>query len=153
VPDNYLTETYVDYFVGTAIRQELCTENATYSTATFLGIAYAATSDIQSALRNSGYTVPTTNTTNEYVKLATVGVWIEMAYSRPAKRLPLPADWETHRARIAATNILSGDAMLDLAVSTSTGIGGVTVSESSTSVSSTDGGRAQVFSRKEMSDY
>jgi hypothetical protein len=154
---NYLATAEVDYYVGTAVRQELCSETAgAFQTAVFLGLCRGATARVQAAIRNSGYEVPTASAgtgVDQYVKMATVGVWVELAYSRPEKHVPLPPNWENHFLKEAADDILSGDAMLDLAVSTTGGIGSGVVSEYSTSISSTNGSRQNTFSRKNMSSY
>lgn len=154
---NYVTTAEVDYYVGTAVRQELCSETAgAFQTAVFLGLCRGATSVIAAALRNSGYTVPTAtagSNVDQYVKLGTVGVWMELAYTRPEKRLPLPDGWENNILKLAADDILSGDASLDLEVSTEGGIGSGVVSEYSSSISSADGARKHTYSRKNMASY
>ena len=153
--DRWLTATYVDSFVGQAVRVALCTEDTTYSSQSFNYIAEAATSRIQSALRNSGYdTLSTASTTTMPVLLmGCVGIWMDIAFSRPDKRLPLPQNWDTHMCRVVAAEILSGDIMLDSSVDESQAIGGVLVSEYDEDVTSTDGSRAAIFTRKNMVGY
>jgi hypothetical protein len=141
----YIAATYVDNFLGTAVRQALFTDSGqSYSTAAFTGLCVAATSAIQTAIRNAGYVVPTTNT-DEYVRMATLGVFIELAYARPEKYLKLPEDWKNSQIKLAMSAILSGEAELSLPLDTAATIGGVTAS------SSTD--KPQIMSRDGLNEY
>lgn len=159
--NQYLDTTYVDAFLGSSVRAALFTPTGgSYSTANFNTLAQAATADIETALRNSGYTPPTAtvataSTVDAYVRLAAYGSFCELASVRPEKALKLPENWENNPAKVAYQRILDGDANLSdsLTLTASEAIGGVTFSEQSTSISSNDGSRPHIFSRKGMQDY
>lgn len=157
--NQYLDTSYVDAHLGTAVRQALFTpQDGSYSSANFNTVCQAATSVIETALRNSGYTPPTAtvataSTVDGYVRLATLGCFVDLAYNRPEKRLRLPQGWEDNPAKTAYRAIIDGDADLSLTPSVAGGIGGFVFSETSDDVSSADGGRHHTFSRKNLAGY
>jgi len=159
VANQYLDTDYVDAFLGSSVRSALFTPTGgSYSTTNFNTLAQTATAMVETALRNSGYTPPiatvsTASTVDPYVRMATYGVFCELASTRPEKALKLPESWETNPAKMAYQAILSGDANLDLTLIVSSAIGGITFSEQSSDVSSNDGSRPHIFSRKGMQDY
>jgi len=159
VANQYLDTDYVDAYLGSAVRAALFTPSGgAYSSANFNTMAKAATAQIETALRNSGYQPPTAtagdcSAVEEYVRLATYGVFCELASTRPTKALKLPEKWEANPARMAYRAIIDGDANLDLTLIASDAIGGVRFSEQSDTISSTDGSRPHTFSRKNMSGY
>lgn len=95
--DAYIDETYVRAHMGTALESALVGIAGTSLTT----LIEAATARVQAALRNSGYSTPST-TTDEMVKLAVFGVVREMVSDIPEASLPLPDDW-----RSRATNPMS----------------------------------------------
>lgn len=157
--NQYLDTDYVDAHLGSNVRSALFTPSGgSYSSTNFNTLAIAATSVIEAALYNSGYTPPTATVSDlsavvEYVKLATYGVFRELASTRPEKSLALPEDWASNPAKQAFQNIVDGTAMLGMTVNTGSAIGGLTFSETSESVSSNDGSRTHIFSRKGMQEY
>jgi hypothetical protein len=159
VANQYLDTTYVDAYLGASVRAALFTdEGGAYSSTNFNTVAKAATSLVETALRNSGYTVPsatvsTCSTVAEYVRLAAFGAFVDLAYNRAEKRLKIPQDWNTHPAKTAYRAIIDGDANLDLTLSVVGAIGGFTFSITDDDTSSSDGGRHHTFSRKNMSGY
>ena len=157
--NQYLDTGYVDAYLGTSVRQALFTpEGGSYSSVNFNTVAQAATSIVETALRNSGYTPPTAtvgsaSSVDAYVRLASFGCFVDLAYNRAAKRLRLPQDWENNPAKQAYRAIIDGDADLSLTVAVSGAIGGFVFSETSDDVSSSDGARHHTFSRKNMAGY
>jgi hypothetical protein len=157
--NQYLDTAYVDAYLGSNVRSALFTEEGgSYSSTNFNTVCKAATSIIETAIRNSGYTVPTATVTTcstvaEYVRLATFGAFVDLAYNRSEHNLMLPQDWDAHPAKQAYRAIIDGDADLDLTLSTVGAVGGFTFSETSEDVSSTDNGRHNTFSRKNMAGY
>lgn len=157
--NQYLDTDYVDAHLGSNVRAKLFTPSGgSYSSANFNTLAQAATSVIENSLRQSGYAVPTAtvsqvSTVAEYVKLATYGAFRELASARPEKSLALPENWEANPARVAYDKIVDGEAYLTLTLTAANAVGGAHVSTQSTSVSSNDGSRWHVHSRKGMQDY
>jgi hypothetical protein len=157
--NQYIDYSYVDHHLGPNVREALFRDSGgVYMSASCKALISSATAIIETALRNSGYATPTATISqataiaslNEYVKLATFGQFYELAAKRPEKRLRLPEDWATNPAKVASEAILSGDANLTLTLDTSAAVGGWQASENSDSVSSADGSRSPVFSRKNL---
>lgn len=123
--DQYIDAAYVRNFLGTNVE-------GTIEAYTGVGLTQhieAATSLVQSYLRNSGYETPAT-TTDETVKMATMGaVWQTFA-SVPEASLPLPENWADHPLRIAYIGILDGSAQLTLTQADANAPGGMTFSDS-----------------------
>lgn len=157
--NQYLDTAYVDAYLGANVRGALFTdEGGSYSSTNFNTVAKAATSIVETAVRNSGYTPPTATVTTcstvaEYVRLATFGAFVDLAYNRSEHNLQLPQDWDNHPAKQAYRAIIDGDANLDLTLTVSGAIGGFAFSETSDDVSSVDNGRHHTFSRKNMAGY
>lgn len=148
--DNFLTTTYVDALLGNKVRVALFTDGETYKTAAFVGTAQAATASIQQAIKSAGYAVPT-STTDEYIKLATLGEFVVMAYGRLDKKAKLPEDWYKSPMGRARADILSGDAELSLEVSVVGGHGGISSSDYTSEVS--NGGHPTIFHRADLEDF
>lgn len=158
--NQYLDTSYVDAYLGAGVRAALFTDSLSgvYSAADFNALAKAATSVIETALRNSGYTPPvatvgTASTVDEYVRLATYGAFLELAASRPEHRLRLDDMWEKNPANLAYRAIIDGDANLSLTLVVKDAIGGAVFSEQSEDVTSEDGSRPHTFSRKGLQGY
>lgn len=149
----YISQTYVDFWLSSAVRIALFTDGSTYQSAAFIGLVRAASADVATAIRNSGYEAPATTTSDEYIKLATLGVFFPMAAGRPEKNLAWPEGWENSRPAKAAEAILSGDATLSLPLNTGNSVGGIQFSDSSTGTTLADGGRPQIFGRFNLRDY
>ena len=130
--DNFLSVTYVDNLIGTRVRTALFTEGITYKSAAFLGTCCAATAVIQNAIQSAGYEVPGT-TTDEFIKLATLGEFVRIAFARPDKKLQLPEDYDSSAWMTARKLILSGDAELSLSQSVTEGHGGISATSTTDS--------------------
>jgi hypothetical protein len=146
MPDNYLTATYVDNLIGNKVRTALFTDGATYKTAAFTGVCVAATAVIKNAIKTAGYTAPST-TTDEFIILATLGEFVNLAFNRPDKRIPLPQNWQGSAYMTARKAILSGESSLDLTVDTEAGHGGISITASDSS------NNPQIFSRNDYADW
>lgn len=159
--NQYIDASYVDAYLGSNVRAALFTDRSgIYSESNFNILATSATAVIETALRNSGYTIPVgtvddITTVPEYVKMATMGVFIPMAYKRPEHRLQLPEDWDNDPCQLAYEAILTGAANLEteMVLSDNGAVGGAVFSEQSTSISSSDGSRPAIFTRKGMVGY
>jgi hypothetical protein len=149
VADNYLTVTYVDFYLGSSVRQALFKDGtSTYKTAAFLGICYMSTADIQSAIRTAGHTPPTT-TTDEFIKLATLGSFVRLAYSRPDNMLALPDDFDQSPMARAYERILTGDIVLDIPEDDEESPGSVVFNDPTATAT----GYPPIFTRRNMYDY
>ena len=140
----YIAEAYVDAVWGTAFRVSIFGESGT----DLNQVAKAATARVQAAMRNSGYAISETENpdeVDELVKLAVMGVFWEMASTRPGASVALPENWDESPFRTALGDILTGAAMLAAAPSSELGVGGVKFT------SSTDS--PQVFSRENLEGY
>jgi hypothetical protein len=153
VADQWIDETYVDHFWGDNLRTVAFTSaGGTYATAQFIGIVEAATSIIQAACRNSGYSTPST-TTDVFAKMGTMGAFWEIAAARPEVRLKLPEEWATNALKTAYEAILEGDAPLTLTQNQGGAPGGSVFSSNDEDTTSENGGRSQTFSRKRLQGY
>src|SRR3990172_2929305 len=117
--DEYITTAYVDAHIGIGLRQTwfpVATELVT--------LIEGATGFVQSYLRNSGYSTPS-STTDETVKMAVMGALWQMAASRPATTVKIPEDWKEHPCRKAYVDILNGSVQLTHALNTRSAVGGV----------------------------
>lgn len=123
--DQWITTTYVDNLLGSKVRVSLFTDGATYKTAAFNGTAQAATALVKEYVRSAGYTPPGATTTYGYLKLAVLGEFVKIAYSRKDKNLKFPEDWADSAWMQALKAIASGEAELDLPQSTVSGHGGI----------------------------
>jgi hypothetical protein len=149
VADNYLTVTYVDFYLGAAVRQALFKDGtSTYKTAAFLGVCYMSTSDIQTAIRTAGYSPPTT-TTDEFIRMATLGSFVRLAYSRPDNMLSLPEDFDKSPMSRAYDKILSGDIVLDLPADDDESPGSVVYNNPIATIT----GFPPIFTRRNTYDY
>lgn len=145
---NYLTVTYVDYLLGKPVRQALFTEGTTYKSLAFTATAQAASAVIRNAILSAGYVAPTT-TSDDFIKLGTLGEFVRMAYSRPDKRIELPENFTDSAMNIARKAILSGEAKLELTLTAVAGIGGISFSDHA----DTTLGHPTIFSRRDLSEY
>lgn len=120
--DRYIDSTYIQSFLGSGYEAAAIAISGVVRNT----VIEAATSVIQTALRNSGYSAPSTTdptTVEEFVKLAVLGCYREMLSSVPEGSIPLPEAWATNPAKIAYAAILSGDARLVATPSVSTAVG------------------------------
>ena len=116
--DTYIDATYVKAAIGTGVHDAIA--NVTGSSITTR--LEAATALIQGFMRANGYT-PGTTTTDEVVKLATLGAFWQLAASTPETNLPLPDGWQDHPARQAYLGIKDGTIELAGAPSVRAAIG------------------------------
>ena len=147
MPDQYLTSAFIRAHLGTGYESAVTSITGVSQTT----LIESATAVIQTALRNSGYSPPATETATdveEYVKLATLGCYRELLASVPEGSIPLPENWAQHPAKLAYTAILSGDARLAATPAIDTAVGGWSFSDTSS-----DGDRPQRASRDELSGY
>ena len=105
----YITSAYVDAWFGEDVRTSLFTDSAGAYSATIFGVQVdGASALIKAYAKNSGYDIGDT-TTDDTVKLATLGALMRTAYSRPDKNIAPPDGIDQHPAVIAYLGILSGD--------------------------------------------
>lgn len=126
--DAYATVTFARAHLGTDYLTA-----AVAVTAQFTTLSESATSMVQSAMRNSGYTPPTSTDgtgVEEVVKLATLGVLRELVATRPQFAIPLPPDWENHPAKIAYQQIIDGEMALAAEPDQLGAVGGMQFTES-----------------------
>ncbi len=142
---SYIDSTFVDAYLGTAVRTALVSDSGANLTTLIEG----ATAIVQTALRNSGYSVPTT-TTDDTVKLAVMGaLWVTLS-SRPEYQIALPENWKEHPCRAAYVGILNGDCPVTLSLTSRDAVGGFSFSDASTSSST---GRVAYASRSAMKGW
>lgn len=121
--DRYIDSTFIRAHLGTAYESAVTSLTGVSQTV----MIESATSIIQTAMRNSGYSPPvTTDPTEveEFVKLGTLGCYREMLATIPEGSIPLPDNWATHPAKLAYAAILSGDAKLAATPSNAGAVGG-----------------------------
>lgn len=125
-----------DKYVSTAYVQDMLGTGYTTAVAAALDLdqqVEAATAVVQVAMRNSGYTPPTSTDgtgVEEFVKLATLGALQELVASAPETAIALPETWETNPAKMAFAQIVSGDAKLAATPSQTGSVGGIILSDS-----------------------
>lgn len=91
MPDRFIDRDYADAFIGTDTVAALFTDESdsgVFSTAKFNQVVETASSSARSALKAVGYTVSGTNISSELVKLATLNLFIPLAYSRKQQAVP-----------------------------------------------------------------
>lgn len=143
--DTYIDSTYVNGWLGTSTATALTSDTG----ASLTVILEACTSLIQSYLRNSGYATPST-TTDEVVKLATMGAVWESLCSRPEWGLKLPENWDRHPAKVAYVGIVNGDTTTTHSLTSRDAYGGWTFSDSSTTTTT---GRVPRATRSQLAGY
>lgn len=144
----YLSTGDVDAVITAISRQSLFSEDGTvagYVSADFTSANEKASAIVQSAAQNAGYTLSDT-TTDNLVKAATLGQFLQLAYGR--KGIPVPAQW----AGLVAMKdeIMDGRLPLVADPDVRPAVGGYAWSDQSTT--SADG-RPQIFSRKSLFGY
>lgn len=142
--DQYIDTTYIDAHLGTNYRT-----GATVSGVNITTQIEAATALVQGYLTNSGYATPST-TSDENVKLATLGAFRVLLASVPEATVPLPDGWDDHPARIAYLGILSGELPVSHALTNISAVGGWKASEHRSTVT---GAFTQRASRDELEGY
>lgn len=149
MPNNYLNATFIRAHLGTAY--ETAVTSLTGVSQTTLG--ESATSIIETAMRNSGYSPPTSTDgtgVEEFVKLGTLGCYREMLATIPQGAIPLPENWATHPQKLAYAAILSGDAKLAADPSNVGAVGGFAWTENDPDV---DDSRPPRATREELEGY
>lgn len=145
----YIDSTYVDGYLGTDRRQALFNDGSGYVSTYFDQLVLSASDLVKAAALNAGYTLGDT-TTSQTVKTATFGAFLMLAYGR--KDQPVPEQYATTVNLIEA--IRTGAVPLPgVEPDGATAIGGADFTETSTSISSADGSRPQVFSRSNQDLY
>jgi len=123
----YIDNADIDAVIGANTRQALFTDDGeTYAAdgADRVTRLIALSSDLVKAYaKNSGYSVGDT-TTEDRVKMATLGVFVELAYQRSEKGLDLPDGWATSPMKLAAEAILTGDMPLEASLDKGSAVGG-----------------------------
>ncbi len=149
--DRYLDSTYIQSFLGSGYEAAvIALSGAVRNT-----MIEAATSVIQTAMRNSGYSPPETQDpadVEEFVKLATLGCYRELLASFPEGSIPLPEAWATNPAKLAYAAILSGDAKLAATPEVASAVGGALFSDGDPD-STSDDARPARASRDELSGW
>lgn len=149
MPNAYISSTFIRAHLGTAYESAVTSLTGVSQTT----LIESATSVIETAMRNSGYSPPTSTDgtgVEEFVKLAVLGCYREMLATVPEGAIPLPETWATHPAKIAYQSILSGDAKLAATPTAADAVGGMQWSEHDPDV---DGSRPQRASRSELEGY
>lgn len=144
----YLTTADVDALIGTNERQAMFSDDNTvagYSATYFTALNTFASAIVQSAAKNAGYELGAT-TTDDVVKMATLGQVIAMVYGR--KGLPIPSLWQPFVDM--RNELLNGNLPLVAEPETITGVGGFTWSDQSETA--TDA-KPQIFSRSKLDGY
>jgi hypothetical protein len=129
--DQYIDRTYLEGWMGSATVDAIVEAGAVNIYTHIEG----GTALVQSALRNSGYSVPAATTTDVTVKMAVAGAVWQTLSSVPGVSLKLPEDWKEHQLYVAYTGILNGDVPLTLSLSTIGAVGGSGFTESRTGFS------------------
>lgn len=143
----YITAVDVDAFIGQATRSALFNDGNGFTTSTFLKVVYNASSLVKAAAHAAGYTSLGDTTTNDTIKTATLGQFLVMAYNRKQQRVPA----EFYEQINLTSEIREGRVPIPgMSPSTQDAVGGVSFSETSTSVS---GARYNVFSRGRLDVY
>jgi hypothetical protein len=148
VPAAYIDTTFVDALLSTAVRQELFTDvvGTGYVSANFDAVVELASERVRGWAASSGYEDAMGDTTTDSrVKLATFGVFVELAFARPNKMLPLPPNWADHPAHTAIEEIHSGKMKIVEDPDTASAVGGMVFSSSSS--------RPAYADRDELADF
>lgn len=148
----YLTKAYLEKAYGATQVAALCATDDEIDTTIEL-----AESEVESALEMGGYSnaVPASvyaaiGDVPKIVKLAAYGAWLELAHLRNGIQLPNEAQAYVRKIE----DIRSGKLELPgLSKDTERAVGGIAVTESSTSIEVSDGSRPQIFSRSGMDGY
>ena len=139
MPAAYINTTFVDALLSSDVRTELFTDDGVYVTANFDLLVEIASERVRGWAAASGYEDQMGDTTTDNrVKLATFGVFVDLAFDRPSKALPKPPGWDTHPARTATEEIQAGKMKLVTDPSTTSAVGGMVFSSSTTRPAYTD---------------
>lgn len=147
----YIDESYLQNAIGSAKLAALCPTSD--ELAAVIAQAHAET---ETALQNAGYTGAVPHTTYATVaacpaaiSLAAFGAFMELAYGR--NDLELPAAYRAYAQKLDL--IRTGRMEIpSVTKSVARAVGGVSFTESSSSVTVSDGSRPQIFNRKAFSD-
>lgn len=145
----YLATSDVDALIGANERQALFSDDNTvagYSVTYFTSLNEKASAVIQSAAKNAGYTLGAT-TTDDLVKLCTLGQIIAMAYGR--KGLLVPSQWQY--IVDMRTDLINGNLPLSMSPDAADAVGGLQWSDQTSTTG--NGGRVQIFSRLKLQGY
>ena len=135
----HITTTYVNNAIGSSELTALMTSEGTSTALTQL--IQAASSIVDSALSNSGYTPPTSSAP-DMVKAATLGALLPLLYSR--KQIAIPEGYQVYLDSYSM--IRDGRFPVPgLTPNSRDAVGGVSFSDSDSSVS--DGGRPKVYDK------
>lgn len=146
MPAAYIDTTFVDALLSTAVRTQLFTDAGTYMSANFNTVVELASERVRGWAASSGYEDAMDDTTTDpRVKLATFGVFVDLAFDRPGKMLPKPPAWADHPAHTAIEEIHAGKMKLATDPNTSGAVGGMVFSSSTTRPAYTD--------RDNLADY
>jgi hypothetical protein len=94
----YITTADVDAQIGTAERQALFTDDAagsSYDSTEFDRVVELASAACRVAGKHAGYTLGTSST-DDSVKLVTLGAFLTMAYGRKGQSVPVALTWLTN---------------------------------------------------------
>ena len=145
----YLDTDDVDALIGASERQALFSDTNTaagYTEAYFTRMNELASAIIQSAAKNAGYEVGAT-TTDDLVKMATMGQLLSMLYTR--KGISVPAAWAPYVA--LRDDLINGQLPLAASPTVANSVGGFSWSDQTSSTA--NGGNAAIFTRTKMSGY
>lgn len=97
---SYIATTDVDAVIGTKERQKLFTDDeagSAYDSTEYDRVVELASELIKVAGKHAGYTLGDSST-DQSVKLATIGAFLPMAYGRKGLAVPAPLVWMTNLA-------------------------------------------------------
>lgn len=106
---SFVDADYVRAFFGVEFTAHLWTAiDGEFDEDFFAAQVRAASTVVQAYAAQAGYSIAN-DSTDEQVRLATLGTLIPMACGRPDKAVPLPESWAEHPAVIALNGIRTGD--------------------------------------------
>ena len=149
MPAKYIDNAYVANIYSTAVRDQLFNDAGSTNTSAMSALQVMASTFVRGYLQKAGYTIGLT-TSNELVKLATLGAFMTLAQSRPHNALPLPENWGDHPARVTYADLANGTLIVDLPQDALSAPGGFEATDSSTSVDDT---AVKIFSRDNMDGF
>ena len=134
--DRYFDSTYADALLGADYMAATLAESGR----DFNTLVEAATALVRSAMKNSGYTPPTSTDgtgVEEIIKLATLGQFVEIICTAPGSTIPLPESWDTNPLKTAYQQIIDGAIQPDDDPSSDGAVGGFSISISSATTRTT----------------
>ena len=147
--DRYIDETFIKAHIGGGYYDAVAA-----LTGVSVGVIIeSATALVQGAMRNSGYTPPATTDPADVepaVKVAALGLFVEMFANVPEKAIALPPNWATSPIKITTEAILSGNMRLAAEPSQAGAVGSAIFTSATEGV---EGARPPRASREQLEGY